>query len=444
MSEKFYTILTNVGLAAIANAQVAQAKVDFATFVVGDGNGAYYNPTAAQTTLVKEVWRGPISGISVDESNANWVVIEAVIPSTVGGFSVREIGVLDTNGQLLAIGKVPETYKPVTAEGSLKDLYLRMILEISNAGVVTLKVDPAVIFASKKYVDDQITINIKPLQNHINNTDVHTTHNEKNAWNSNVGNLAAHMADLVKHGVYGVATGTNALVMNIENVPAYPTGMLVAFKNTTANTGAVTLNVNGLGAKSIRKANGSTLASGNLKAGGVYQCRYDGTSFFLLGEGGEYGTALAKDVRSTKTFGMENGVVQGALDLSKLIASNIRAGVSIDGVLGDLIPLSGERKWANGLTTTNASSRIVVRDLSFRPSIILAKPNAAGTANRYKFEDSSVYVPHESLGIPNDMEFNLGRSGEAPLTGNTVIHPDGFDILTRVGVGNVQGWLAIE
>lgn len=359
MAESFYTILTNIGLAAIANAQVSQSKVDFSTFVVGDSNGAYYNPAAGQTTLVKEVWRGPISGITIDENNPNWVVIEAAIPETAGGFSVREIGVLDTGGNLLAVGKVPETYKPVSAEGSLKDLYLRMILEVSNASVVTLKVDPAVVFASKKYVDDQITINIKPLQNHINNTDVHTTINEKNAWNSNVTNLTTHMADLVKHGVYGVATGTNTLAMTVSldaSITTYPTGMLVAFKNTTANTGAATLNINGLGAKSIRKANGSTLTSGNLRAGGVYQCRYDGVNFMLLGEGGEYGTALVSDVRNTKTIGTENGVISGTLDLSKLIPSNIRKDITIDGILGTLAPLSGEKKWAIVTATSESAS----------------------------------------------------------------------------------------
>lgn len=156
MADNFYTILTNAGMAAFANAQVSQSKVDFANIAVGDSKGAYYNPVATATKLVNEVWRGPINAISIDETNPNWIIVEAVIPATAGGFSVREIGVFDTAGVLLAVGKVPETYKPATEQGSLKDLYLRMILEVSNASAVTLKVDPAVIFASKKYVDDKV------------------------------------------------------------------------------------------------------------------------------------------------------------------------------------------------------------------------------------------------------------------------------------------------
>lgn len=131
-----------------------------------------------------------------------------------------------------------------------------------------------------------------------------------------------HIGDLVSHGVYGAATGTNTLAMTISNVTAYVEGMLVAFKNTTANTGAVTLNINSLGAKAIKKANGNALTSGNLKAGGIYQLRYDGSSFILLGEGGEYGTATASDVLAGKTFGTENGIVQGTLTFSKIQAGD--------------------------------------------------------------------------------------------------------------------------
>jgi len=123
--------------------------------------------------------------------------------------------------------------------------------------------------------------------------------------------LASHSTDLVTHGVYGTASGTNTLTMTLGNVPAYVEGMLVAFKNTTANTGAATLNINTLGAKSIKKANGNTLTSGSLKAGGIYQLRYDGSNFILLGEGGEYGTATALQVLKGYTVGTENGIVNG-------------------------------------------------------------------------------------------------------------------------------------
>lgn len=129
--------------------------------------------------------------------------------------------------------------------------------------------------------------------------------------------LMTHKSDLVAHGIYGKATGTNSLLMTVENVQNYVEGMLVAFKNTVSNTGASTLNINSLGAKAIKKANGNALSSGNLKAGGIYQLRYDGVNFILLGEGGEYGTATASDVLIGKTIGTENGVVNGTLEKGK-------------------------------------------------------------------------------------------------------------------------------
>lgn len=154
MAENFYTILTNTGKAKIANAQALGTTVNLTHLAAGDGNGAYYNPVETQTALVNEVWRGAISSIDVDTENPNWILIEAVIPTADGGFMVREVGVFDDAGDLIAVGKCPETYKPVLGEGSAKDLYVRMIIEVTNATTVTLRVDPAVVLATKKNVDD--------------------------------------------------------------------------------------------------------------------------------------------------------------------------------------------------------------------------------------------------------------------------------------------------
>lgn len=176
-----------------------------------------------------------------------------------------------------------------------------------TTGIPTADLDTSV-QASLKKADDAA-----PLTELAKTNQALTTHQAE---------YEQHIGDLVSHGVYGAATGTNTLAMTISNVTAYVEGMLVAFKNTTANTGAVTLNINSLGAKAIKKANGNALTSGNLKAGGIYQLRYDGSSFILLGEGGEYGTATASDVLAGKTFGTENGIVQGTLTFSKIQAGD--------------------------------------------------------------------------------------------------------------------------
>lgn len=153
MAEKYYTILTAVGKAKIANAQVLGRKVDITHLAVGDRQ---YNPSENQTALQSEVWRGNISSIHTDEENPNWIILEAVIPADAGGFNVREVGVFDAEGNLIAVGKYPETYKPVLTEGSAKDLYLRMIIEVTNASSVQLKIDPTIAMPSRKWVEEEI------------------------------------------------------------------------------------------------------------------------------------------------------------------------------------------------------------------------------------------------------------------------------------------------
>jgi hypothetical protein len=173
----FYTILTAIGKAKLANAQVQGTAVNLTQMAVGDGNGAYYEPTEAQTALVREKWRGNINRIITDQTNPNWIVIEMIIPTTEGGFTVREAGVFDDAGNMIAIGKYPETYKPTLAEGSGKDLYIRMILEVTNVSTVTLKIDPAVVLASRSYVDQEIAIEDQKIISHTNNTGIHVTRN---------------------------------------------------------------------------------------------------------------------------------------------------------------------------------------------------------------------------------------------------------------------------
>lgn len=156
MAENFYTILTNTGKAKLANAQALGTTVQFSSIAVGDGSGNYYDPTESQTALKNEVWRGAINQIKTDSENPNWIVVEVVIPTTTGGFTVREAGIIDSEGDVIAIGKYPATYKPALAEGSGKDLYIRMILEVSNASAITLKIDPAVVLSTRGYVDDSL------------------------------------------------------------------------------------------------------------------------------------------------------------------------------------------------------------------------------------------------------------------------------------------------
>lgn len=153
MAEQFYTILTNVGKAKIANSLPTGQKLNLVKMKIGDSNGNYYNPSENQTDLVHKVYECNITSVEVDEINPQWITITSAIPSDIGGFSIREVGVFDDSNSLIAIGKYPETYKPVATDGSTKELYIKMTLEVTNASSVELKIDPTVILATKKDIN---------------------------------------------------------------------------------------------------------------------------------------------------------------------------------------------------------------------------------------------------------------------------------------------------
>ncbi|EGT4638669.1 phage tail protein [Clostridioides difficile] len=152
--QKYYTLLTTIGKASIANATALGNKVDLVKLQLGDGAGTEYNPTEEQTSLKNVVWEGSVNNVKIDEENPNWIVIETVIPGSVGGFMIREVGIFDSKEQLIAVSKYPETYKPTADSGSVKDLVIKIILVVSNTSSVNLKVDPTVILATLKDIQE--------------------------------------------------------------------------------------------------------------------------------------------------------------------------------------------------------------------------------------------------------------------------------------------------
>lgn len=154
----FYTLLTAIGAADFINAQAGGTTVPFTHLALGDGNGAAVIPLESMTALVHEVHRVPISSVTADVENPSWLVIEAVVPTTVGGWTVREIGLIGggAGNKLLAIGNFPDTYKPLLAEGSGRDLVVRMIVHVGNASVVQLTVDPSVALATNQSIANAV------------------------------------------------------------------------------------------------------------------------------------------------------------------------------------------------------------------------------------------------------------------------------------------------
>ena len=153
MVNEFYTLLTEKGMAKIASALADKKQIHLQKMAVGDSNGQYYEPTSSQTQLRHEVWRGEMNTLTVEPNNPNWLIAEVILPEDVGGWYVREVGVFDTDGELIAIGKFPESYKPLLPGGSGKQVCIRLIMEVSNTTAVTFTVDPSVVLATRDYVD---------------------------------------------------------------------------------------------------------------------------------------------------------------------------------------------------------------------------------------------------------------------------------------------------
>lgn len=156
MVTKYYAVLTNVGAEKLANATALGAQVEITKMAVGDGNGVLPTPNPAQTALIHELRRAPLNSLSIDPNNANQIIAEQVIPEDVGGWWIREIGLFDKDGDMIAVANCAETYKPQLQEGSGRVQVVRMILIVSSTAAVTLKIDPSVVLATRQYVDDQI------------------------------------------------------------------------------------------------------------------------------------------------------------------------------------------------------------------------------------------------------------------------------------------------
>ncbi len=157
MSTKFYTLLTDIGAAKLASAAALGVPLKITHMAVGDGGGTLPTPGAKQTALVNEKRRAALNMLYIDPQNSSQIIAEQVIPENEGGWWIREVGLFDESGALIAVGNCPESYKPQLAEGSGRTQTVRMVLITSSTDNIILKIDPAVVLATRKYVDDKIS-----------------------------------------------------------------------------------------------------------------------------------------------------------------------------------------------------------------------------------------------------------------------------------------------
>jgi hypothetical protein len=370
-------ILTNRGRNLQSKAQTG-VQLQYTKIRVGDGNLGTTS-ILALNALINEVMQLDITKLKIIGDGK--AVIGAVLSNQdiTEGFYFREIGLFATDPDLGEIlycygnaGDLAEYISP----GGGPDIVEKSIdiqTVIGNAQNVSAVIDESLVYATVESVQEAVAA-------HDTDAEAHADIREK-------------MSTL---SPYAVASGTNTYIANIPGITELSEGIAIKIKFTNANTGASTLNINSLGAKAIQKGNGSTLSSGNIKAGQICHLVYTGSVFQLLGEGGEYGTAIASDVLDGKTIGTESGLIEGTMPnrgpavaetvnltnhnqeytiaqgshsglrkikavITNLAAGVIKAGVIVGGTLGTFTSdatataaqmLAGAKAYVNGVLVT--------------------------------------------------------------------------------------------
>ncbi|EOZ7106166.1 tail fiber protein [Escherichia coli] len=280
MSTKFRTVITTAGAAKLAAATAPGGrKVNITTMAVGDGGGKLPVPDAGQTGLIHEVWRHALNKISQDKRNSNYIIAELVIPPEVGGFWMRELGLYDDAGTLIAVANMAESYKPALAEGSGRSQTCRMVIIVSSVASVDLTIDTTTVMATQDYVDDKIAEHeqsrrhpdasltakgFTQLSNATNSTSetlAATPKAVKAAYDLANGKYTAQDATTARKGLVQLSSATNSMSETLAATPkavkaAYDlaNGKYTAQDATTARKGLVQLS-------SVTNSDSETLAA---------------------------------------------------------------------------------------------------------------------------------------------------------------------------------------
>ncbi|HDU3840763.1 TPA: tail fiber protein, partial [Klebsiella pneumoniae subsp. pneumoniae] len=228
-TRKFKTVITDTGAKKLAQAAAPDGKpVRLTHMAVGDGGGTLPTPDSKQTRLVHEVWRHTVNRVILDATHQNRIIAELVIPPETGGFWIREIGVFDEHGDLIAVGNTAESYKPVVAEGSGRAQTFRTILTVSSTATVALTVDNTMVMATVDYVDDKLKeheqsrrhpdasltakgfVQLSSATNSVSETQAATPKAVKAAYDLANGKYTAQDASTTRKGLVQLSSATNS------------------------------------------------------------------------------------------------------------------------------------------------------------------------------------------------------------------------------------------
>ncbi|HDW0746907.1 phage tail protein [Escherichia coli] len=228
-TRKFKTVITDTGAKKLAQAAAPDGKpVRLTHMAVGDGGGTLPTPDSKQTRLVHEVWRHTVNRVILDATHQNRIIAELLIPPETGGFWIREIGVFDENGDLIAVGNTAESYKPIVAEGSGRAQTFRTILTVSSTATVALTVNNTMVMATVDYVDDKLKeheqsrrhpdasltakgfVQLSSATNSVSETQAATPKAVKAAYDLANGKYTAQDASTTRKGLVQLSSATNS------------------------------------------------------------------------------------------------------------------------------------------------------------------------------------------------------------------------------------------
>ncbi|MBW3513069.1 phage tail protein [Janthinobacterium sp. NKUCC06_STL] len=292
----YFAILTEVGEAKLANAIALGLTLKLKNLAVGDGNGNLPMPVRTQKALVHEVRRAGLNQLSIDPANASQIIVEQVLPEDVGGWWIREIGIYDEAGDLCAVANCPPSYKPLMAEGSGRTQVVRIVLIVASTAAIELKIDPSVILATRKYIDDQvITVRAysdEQLTKHLGALNPHPQYSMKEVatlpkfdTSKKLANAEFVNANGVKHcasfgfsasatltaehvGGFIYSFGMGGFALTLPSTADLPTGATITYSNQggiasmpviCVAQGTNTLQVNGGSTSSVKVAAGDSL-----------------------------------------------------------------------------------------------------------------------------------------------------------------------------------------
>ncbi|OBY57422.1 phage tail protein [Pseudomonas sp. AU12215] len=247
MAVTYYALLTTIGAGKLANATALGTSLKITQLAVGDGGGNVPTPDASRTNLVNEVRRAPLNRLSVDPANSSQIIAEQVIPEDVGGWWIREMGLYDEAGALIAYANCAPSYKPQLAEGSGRTQTVRIVLIVSNAASVELKIDPSVVLATREYVDNSIVTALNRLD-YKQSVRAATTASITLSGLQTVDGIALAVGDrvLVKNqsnaadnGIYVVVVGTWKRATDADDISEVTPGLTVTVESGVAQADSV-------------------------------------------------------------------------------------------------------------------------------------------------------------------------------------------------------------